>query len=102
MYIGAAYYPELWEESEIEKDIERCGELGINCLRIGEFAWSKMEPQEGVFDFAWLERIVDRLHRAGISVVLCTTPTCTAGSGSIDPRIEVIVGPMCRMACTRV
>ena len=88
MYIGAAYYPELWEESEIEKDIERCGELGVNCLRIGEFAWSKMEPQEGVFDLAWLERIVDRLHRAGISVVLCT-PTCTPPRWFLDRNPEV-------------
>ena len=36
IFIGAAYYPELWEESEIEKDIQRCKDLGINVLRIGE------------------------------------------------------------------
>ena len=49
MYIGAAYYPELWEEDEIEKDIERCKQLGVNCLRVGEFAWGKMEPSEGTY-----------------------------------------------------
>lgn len=76
MYIGAAYYPELWEGSEIEKDIEQCKQLGINCLRVGEFAWGKMEPSEGQYDFSWLLRVVDRLYAAGIPTVLCT-PTCT-------------------------
>ena len=75
-YIGAAYYPELWDEEEIGKDIERCRRLGINTLRIGEFAWGKMEPREGDFQLDWLERVVDRLHESGIAVVLCT-PTCT-------------------------
>jgi len=75
-YIGAAYYPELWDEEELEKDIERCNRLGINTLRIGEFAWGKMEPREGEFQLDWLERVVDRLHESGIAVVLCT-PTCT-------------------------
>ena len=76
VYIGAAYYPELWEEEEIDKDIERCKELGINCLRVGEFAWSKMEPKEGKFEFDWLLRVVDKLHQNGISTLMCT-PTCT-------------------------
>jgi beta-galactosidase GanA len=76
MYIGAAYYPELWEENEIEKDIERCKRIGVNCLRVGEFAWGKMEPREGVFEFDWLYSIVDRLHAEGIKTVMCT-PTCT-------------------------
>lgn len=76
MYIGAAYYPELWDEAEVEKDIERCHAYGINCLRIGEFAWGKMEPQEGVFELDWLERVVDRLYQAGIYSLLCT-PSAT-------------------------
>lgn len=74
--IGAAYYPEMWEEAEVDKDIERCREYGLNVLRVGEFAWSKMEPREGEYDFGWLLRTVDKLHRAGIGTVMCT-PTCT-------------------------
>lgn len=74
--LGAAYYPELWDRTEIARDIERCREYGLKVLRIGEFAWGRMEPEEGRFDFDWLEQAVDRLQEAGISVILCT-PTCT-------------------------
>lgn len=76
IYIGAAYYPELWDENEIEKDIARCKEFGVNCLRVGEFAWGRMEPKEGEYDFTWLKKVVDKLHENGISTVMCT-PTCT-------------------------
>lgn len=76
MYIGAAYYPELWEREEIERDISRCREYGINLLRVGEFAWEKLETREGKFDFDWLEDVINRLWQAGISVLLCT-PTST-------------------------
>lgn len=76
IYLGAAYYPELWDESEIEKDISRCKELGVNCLRAGEFAWGRMEPEEGRYDFGWLLRAVEKLHENGIATVICT-PTCT-------------------------
>ncbi len=47
LYIGAAYYPEMWDENELKKDIERCKQYGINCLRVGEFAWGKMNPKRG-------------------------------------------------------
>ena len=76
IYLGAAYYPELWDESEIEKDIARCKQTGVNCLRIGEFAWGKMEPKEGEYDFAWILRAVEKLYENGIVTVMCT-PTCT-------------------------
>lgn len=76
IFLGAAYYPELWDKSEVEKDIARCKELGVNCLRVGEFAWGKMEPKEGKYDFAWLLHVIDKLYENGIYTVMCT-PTCT-------------------------
>lgn len=76
LWIGAAYYPEMWDEAEVEKDVVRCKELGLNVLRMGEFAWGKMEPREGEFDFAWLKRAVDIMYENGIMTVMCT-PTCT-------------------------
>ena len=38
--LGAAYYPELWEKSELLRDIDKCKEYGLRLLRIGEFAWA--------------------------------------------------------------
>ncbi len=89
MYIGAAYYPELWDSSELDNDIKKCHELGVNCLRIGEFAWSKMEPRENEYDFSWLKKIVDKLASANISVVMCT-PTCTPPRWFLDKYPEVM------------
>ena len=74
--LGAAYYPELWDETELARDVERCREYGLSVLRVGEFAWGRMEPEEGKYDLDWLQTVVDRLHAGGISVILCT-PTCT-------------------------
>lgn len=73
-FIGAAYYPEDWDESEIDKDIAQMLEIGINVVRIGEFAWAKMEPSEGNYDFTWLHNVVDKLQAAGIGVIM-GTPT---------------------------
>ena len=76
IYLVAAYYPELWSEEEFEKDIIRIKKTGVNCMRIGEFAWSKMEPKEGEFDFSFFEKVVDRLYENGIYTLMCT-PSCT-------------------------
>ena len=75
-YLGVAYYPEDWQESEIDFDIRRMKELGINVVRIAEFAWHRMEPKPGEFDFSFFHRVVDRMGEAGIGVVL-GTPTAT-------------------------
>ncbi len=73
-YLGVAYYPEDWDVSEIDKDIEKMLSIGINVARIGEFAWRKMEPSDGEFDFSWLHIVVEKLKNAGIAVVM-GTPT---------------------------
>lgn len=75
-YLGCAYYPEDWDESEIDYDISMMKKAGINCARIGEFAWRKMEPKPGKFDFEWLHKVVNKLGENGIAVVL-GTPTAT-------------------------
>lgn len=76
LYLGAAYYPELWEEAENEKDIARIKEAGLNCVRVAEFAWGRMEPKEGDFQLGWLKNIVEKLYENGIYTVLCT-PSAT-------------------------
>ncbi|MBQ7725724.1 MAG: beta-galactosidase [Clostridia bacterium] len=75
-FLGVAYYPEDWDRSERNKDIEKMLSIGINVARIGEFAWRKMEPRDGEFDFSWLHEVVDQLKSAGIGVVM-GTPTAT-------------------------
>ena len=51
-YLGASYYPEWWSEDRWEKDFSMMEELGLNLVRMGEFAWSWYEPREGEFLFA--------------------------------------------------
>ena len=62
--LGAAYYPECWDEEQQLADVEYMKKVGITAVRIGEFAWSQMEPQEGDFRFAWLRRVMNRLAQA--------------------------------------
>ena len=75
-YLGAAYYPEDWPLEQIDEDIRLMKQAGMNVMRIGEFAWSRMEPEEGAFDFEWLRLVVDKLAAADIATIMCT-PTCT-------------------------
>jgi beta-galactosidase len=58
MYFGAAYYPEHWPEERWAVDAEMMQRAGINGVRIGEFAWSALEPEEGRYEFDWLDRAV--------------------------------------------
>ena len=71
---GGDYNPEQWlDRPEIlEKDIEYLQLTGCNTVTLGVFAWGALEPREGVFRFDWLEKIMDRLHAAGIGVILAT------------------------------
>ena len=75
-FLGTAYYPEDWDESQLPYDITMMKQAGITCARIAEFAWRAMEPRPGEYDFGWLHRVVDALRDAGIAVVM-GTPTAT-------------------------
>lgn len=74
--LGAAYYPEDWDEAEQDKDIAMMQRAGIKVVRMAEFAWAKMEPQEGEYRFEWLHQVIDKLWKAGIYTML-GTPTAT-------------------------
>lgn len=71
---GAAYYHEYMPYDRLEKDIQLMKEAGVNVVRVGESTWTLFEPREGVFEFEWMDRIIDKMHEAGISVIL-GTPT---------------------------
>ena len=89
--LGAAYYPEAWPEEAQPRDIAMMGRAGITVVRIGEFAWKKMEPREGEFDFQWLHRVINRLEEAGIRVIL-GTPSATPPLWleEMDPEMRMV------------
>lgn len=70
MKIGVDYYPEQWNSSFWERDIETMSKTGIKIVRIGELAWSRLEPREGEFDFQWFDDIMRMFKRYGIEVVI--------------------------------
>ncbi len=75
-YFGVDYYPEQWPEERWPEDARLMAEAGFNVARLAEFAWAKMEPQDGRFDFDWLDRAIALLSAQGMKVVL-GTPTAS-------------------------
>ena len=73
---GAPYYPEHWTVSQRRKDAERMAAAGVNTVRMAEFAWDRIEPARGEFDFSLFDETIARLGERGISTILCT-PTAT-------------------------
>ncbi len=74
--LGVCYYPEHWPEEMWAEDAARMRGLGLTYVRIGEFAWGRIEPRSGVFSWEWMDRAVETLGAAGLKVVL-GTPTAT-------------------------
>jgi beta-galactosidase len=76
MRVGVYYYPEQWPESEWDRDFANIERLGFEFVHMGEFAWGFMEPEEGKFDFAWLDRAVALAAKHHLKVILCTPSPC--------------------------
>jgi beta-galactosidase len=72
MYFGLAYYPEHWPEDRWPTDAKMMQAARVNGVRVGEFAWSKVEPVEGQYDFDWLDRAIELLASHGIKTMMCT------------------------------
>lgn len=89
MRLGVCYYPEHWPETQWSDDARRMSELGISVVRIGEFAWSRLEPSSGQLNFDWLERAINVLSEAGLVVVL-GTPTATPPKWLVDRHPDVL------------
>lgn len=87
--LGVCYYPEHWPEEWWEDDARRMREVGITFVRIAEFAWSRIEPEPGRFDWAWLDRAIDTLGAAGLKVVMCT-PTATPPKWLVDRHPDIL------------
>lgn len=76
MKYGVSYYPEHKDADERKHDMRLLKESGINTVRMGEFAWCRMEPEEGRYDFGWLKEAVRELGEAGIQTIICTPTAC--------------------------
>jgi beta-galactosidase len=87
--LGVCYYPEHWPEAWWAEDARRMRETGIEYVRIAEFAWSRYEPQRGQFDWAWLDRAMDVLGKAGLKIVI-GTPTCTPPKWIVDDNPDMV------------
>ena len=97
-YVGVSYYPEVAGDA-IDRDIRQMKEIGVNMVRMGEFSWCRMEPDEGSYDFKWLHQAVDKFKAAGIAVVLCT-PTARA-AGVAEPEASGHPAGQCRRTDNR-
>ncbi len=74
LLLGAAWYPEQWPESRWDADLQWMQDAHLHVVRVGEFAWSTMEPSEGRYDLDWLERAIRLAEKHHIAVVI-GTPT---------------------------
>jgi beta-galactosidase len=89
MKLGVCYYPEQWSEELWADDARRMRNAGLNCVRIGEFAWSRIEPRRNCFDWGWYDRAVETLGSAGLELIL-GTPTATPPKWLIDAHPEIL------------
>jgi beta-galactosidase len=89
MQLGTCYYPEHWPDALWADDAQRMVAAGISHVRLGEFAWSRIEPEPEKFDWAWLDRAVRTLADAGLALILCT-PTATPPKWLIDRMSDMV------------
>jgi beta-galactosidase len=76
MPVGVYYYPEQWPEEQWERDLKKMSEMGFEFTHFGEFAWALMEPEEGKYDFTWLDKATALAAKYNLKVIMCTpTPT---------------------------
>jgi beta-galactosidase len=89
MHLGVCYYPEHWPEDWWADDARRMVAMGLSRVRIGEFAWGRIEPAPGQFDWDWLDRAVDVLHAAGLKIIM-GTPTATPPRWMLDKHPSML------------
>jgi beta-galactosidase len=87
---GAAYYHEYMPSERLDTDIQLMKRSGLSVVRLGESTWSSFEPSDGKFEFAWMDRILDKLHAAGIKVIF-GTPTYSIPPWLFKKHPEILV-----------
>lgn len=91
MTMGTCYYPEHWDQSLWREDLRRMKEAGISTVRVAEFAWSLIEPEERRFTFAFFDRFLDLCQDEGMKVIF-GTPTATPPAWLSEKYPEVLNG----------
>ena len=76
MITGVDYYPEHWSREQWHSDAALMAETGVKLVRLAEFAWCRLEPEDGAFDFGWLDEAIDIFAEKGIDVVIGTPTNC--------------------------
>jgi len=89
MRLGVCYYPEQWPSSLWASDARRMAEMGIRVVRIAEFAWARMEPRPGEYDWAWLDQAIETLAAAGLQLVL-GTPTAAPPAWLVERHPDIL------------
>lgn len=87
--LGTCYYPEHWPSERWQVDAALMVDAGISIVRMGEFAWSRLEPKPGQLEFDWLDEAFDVLNMAGLSIVL-GTPTATPPKWLVDQMPDML------------
>jgi len=91
MTFGTYYYPEQWPEDQWSRDLKKMSDMGFEFTHFGEFAWARMEPEEGRYDFSWLDKSVELAQKYGMKVIMCTpTPTPPAWLTKKHPEVLVV------------
>lgn len=90
LLFGAAYYPEYMPYERMDQDIAMMKAAGMNVVRIAESTWSTLEPKEGIFDFSYIDRVLEKTEEAGMMVIVGTpTYAVPAWLARKDPDIMV-------------
>lgn len=90
---GAAYYHEYMPYERLDKDVALMKEAGLSVVRMGESTWSLWEPQDGVFEYAWMDHVVDAMAKAGIKVIM-GTPTYSIPTWMYHEHPEILARPL--------
>ncbi|PKB15021.1 beta-galactosidase [Flavobacterium sp. 5] len=71
--VGVYYYPEHWDPSQWERDFQNMEKMGFEFTHFGEFAWAQLEPEEGKYDFKWLDKSLELAEKYHLKVIMCTS-----------------------------
>ena len=87
---GAAYYTEYMPYDRLDQDVQLMQQAGITVVRMGESSWGLWEPQDGRFEYAWMDRVIDRMQKVGIKVIL-GTPTYSVPAWMYKEHPEIFI-----------